>query len=1471
MQKHQLLTSESGCLVNYSKYRFYLLISLTAMMALFSYVANAEDRYIITFDESMTSEVTVQVYTGLQSLEPLSASLRQHRYYGYNVDIKTSINGVSDQTINLTGPGDWTTNFGTLDFRPNLNFCEGSTTYNCDRFTFTPNLSAISSQPANTVIKVTIDFFHKSGGVVQFSHTADIYFEKKDLGFKWRSNTTAMETNQTPENDSVNLHYADANAEFDSISELSFELWAQEGSETVRKFTLNRSEVYSSWAGEEWHYRTDYGSWYVQSYSNCAGQTDGLKCSQVLFQPDEAAINSLYGKNVTMWLRGTKTKDNITQTAILKFNINGYPILTAELQNQDSESIETADQLVSNDILGTGSVFKRKVSSVSINVTENINQNHQPVIGNIGNVSSINSFMAKQFGTNFVYGSWYVEENYTKQDDPHNDLFHSGTIRFLYRANLTEVRNAFNRNSFITTTLNLNLHQGDDSSPIIQAQFITITINPAAKRPTLSITQYTNSVIEGSPIVLTITSDFNPERPLNLALTPTNIMGDYLDPATSLTGVSKIETLTLQQLEGSEEWTDEISIDLRDADGKHGENGSISVILDAISDFTPYVVAKEPHNSATIMVENTEKPALSFVENSVTISEDDIDKNMQLVLNLSESIEEAVNITYSIVAETATGGDDFVDFSNGSVSILPNTTSIPINIQIKGDELSESNETFKVVISTPPSNAYFLHGVPSLEADVTIHDDEPIIMNVATTDFNVAEDVVNGNFIVEVVLTKNTVIANPNDQTPDSVSFLVETSSGTATIDADFKTPDRLPTAPRFNIPADAKTFSFAIPILNDVENEGNETFNLRIHDLQQATFADGTTEHSLELTIIDNEKPTLSFMQDTKTVEEEDSEPNVELTLNLSGPIEEAVNISYELISESATVGTDFVDNGTGVVTIAANTTSIPISIQIKGDIINEGDETFKVRVTTPPNNAAFANGVSMLEATITIVDDESPTLSIDSSTLTISELAEMIHVGLVLSGPTNEDVVVTYSTSITGNDTAQQADFTAQIASTTTIAASPPPATPSTFGLIQIPITNDTDEEEDETFTLTLTGISGAVFAGDKSSIEEQVTIIDDEGLPILSIDSDQIAVNEQSGYAEIDLSFAPVITEPVTIVYSTIQDTAVGGNDYTIQTNATLEIATGSTETIFIPITNDNIYEGDEEFSIEISAISGVAYGSGVLNTPITVTITDDETEPTLTISAYSCDYGEPIPTNFSVNESVGNLIFNAKLSHPSQDPVTFNYSATVDTQIRDDSATSADFYVSSATQYTIQPGSICIEIVTPITHDELVEENEQFNVTFASDTGTNIIPSFKVKIEDDDIAIWNIEDLAMNEGNSNTEMAFRVYLSAPVHETVRIKWTASTVIGNTATFGEDYAPSHNSYTGYVIILAGKIENFISGLETTGDTIFEPDETFTITLSSPEAGTQIGDGLAVGTIINDDPEPTLSISTISQVNGN
>ena len=68
--------------------------------------------------------------------------------------------------------------------------------------------------------------------------------------------------------------------------------------------------------------------------------------------------------------------------------------------------------------------------------------------------------------------------------------------------------------------------------------------------------------------------------------------------------------------------------------------------------------------------------------------------------------------------------------------------------------------------------------------------------------------------------------------------------------------------------------------------------------------------------------------------------------------------------------------------------------------------------------------------------------------------------------------------------------------------------------------------------------------------------------------------------------------------------------------------------------------------------------------------------------------------------------------------------------------------------------------CTEVVTPITHDEIYEEDEKFEVSFTSSAGSAIIPNFNVTIQDDDVISWSIDDLAMEEGDSNTGMFFDV---------------------------------------------------------------------------------------------------------------
>ena len=408
---------------------------------------------------------------------------------------------------------------------------------------------------------------------------------------------------------------------------------------------------------------------------------------------------------------------------------------------------------------------------------------------------------------------------------------------------------------------------------------------------------------------------------------------------------------------------------------------------------------------------------------------------------------------------------------------------------------------------------------------------------------------------------------------------------------------------------------------------EGNETFKITVSNLVGAKFASDLTATTLDfvVTIVDNEMPILTINQNIRSVTEGDADKNIQIAFNMSGTLTEPVDISYALVGITATAGIDFSDNSNGSTTISANSTTSSISIQIKGDNANEGIETFKISVANPPENVVFAAGVSTLELIITINDDELPTLTVDNSTLTVSEAAVTSSIGVNLSGPATGNVVLTYLTSFNSSNTADENDITAQSSNTITIAA------PATAGLIQIPITGDAVSEENETFTLTISRVTGAVFEFGQS-ITVTVTIIDDdrEQLSVLSVNTLQNEVNEEAGFAEVDLRLNKDTNQLVRITYSTIQDTATEGLDFVKQTSTTTDIPNGMLGTIFIPVLNDNLYEGNEKFFVKITNVTGAAYNHSLLDTPITVTINDDDdaSAPTITIGTYTCENSETI---------------------------------------------------------------------------------------------------------------------------------------------------------------------------------------------------------------------------------------------------
>jgi hypothetical protein len=124
---------------------------------------------------------------------------------------------------------------------------------------------------------------------------------------------------------------------------------------------------------------------------------------------------------------------------------------------------------------------------------------------------------------------------------------------------------------------------------------------------------------------------------------------------------------------------------------------------------------------------------------------------------------------------------------------------------------------------------------------------------------------------------------------------------------------------------------------------------------------------------------------------------------------------------------------------------------------------------------------------------------------------------------------------------------------------------------------------------------------------------------------------------------------------------------------------------------------------------------------------------------------------------------------------------------------------------------------------------------------------------------------INDMTVTEGDSGTvDATFTVSLSFPSSQTVTVDYTTA---AGTASDGKDYAGVTSPLT--LTFAPGEISKPVT-IQVKGDLIDEYDEYFYVNLSNPTVG-EITDGQGVGTIVDNDPPPTLAINDMSITEGN
>jgi len=212
------------------------------------------------------------------------------------------------------------------------------------------------------------------------------------------------------------------------------------------------------------------------------------------------------------------------------------------------------------------------------------------------------------------------------------------------------------------------------------------------------------------------------------------------------------------------------------------------------------------------------------------------------------------------------------------------------------------------------------------------------------------------------------------------------------------------------------------------------------------------------------------------------------------------------------------------------------------------------------------------------------------------------------------------------------------------------------------------------------------------------------------------------------------------------------------------------------------------------------------------------------------------------------------FLVSLTNTSFYPITVNYSTTNGT-----AEAGLDFIGVTGT-LTIPSGNLYGLINVPILEDDLVEGTETFTLTLGSVTHAFLEDDLAVgTIIDTDMEFeLNVLDSLMLELNAGTvPMPFGVYMPFTSTNTVTVDFMTS---DGTAVAGEDYV----AISGTLTFTPGETIQWVF-VDILGDTKDEPNETLNLTLSNPTGGVPIGDGVGVGTIIDDDPTRRIFIPLV------
>ena len=413
-----------------------------------------------------------------------------------------------------------------------------------------------------------------------------------------------------------------------------------------------------------------------------------------------------------------------------------------------------------------------------------------------------------------------------------------------------------------------------------------------------------------------------------------------------------------------------------------------------------------------------------------------------------------------------------------------------------------------------------------------------------------------------------------------------------------------------------------------------------------------------------------------------------------------------------------------------------------------------------------------------------------------------------------------------------------------------------------------SDSVDEPDEALVLELFDPVRANFANDQKVLRQTAWIQDDDGVgnDLSLFVSSPIIVEGNNGTREaiFDVSLSRASGSTQNFDYSTVDGTAVAGEDYTAK-SGTLSFAPGQTsQEVRVTISGDQDIEPSEFFNLVIEPTGALADGG--IGAAGTATILDDDAGgglPTVSVEGISAEEG--IGSGFG-----GPSQFLVTLSAPSLDEVTVEYRALPGSALESIDYSQSYGDVRRGT-VTFAPGETSKRVLLPANDDSVDEDDEAFvlelfdpgNAVLAG--GAKVLRETVFIIDDDsvgnDLALF-VSSPVVVEGDSGTaSVTFDIELSRPPASTLVFDYSTK---DGSASDPSDYVGG----SGQVSFAPGETHKTVT-VTVKGDKAVEGTEFFSLVVEPTNA---LGDGgisaAGVATILDDDAggnRPTISVEGI------